>query len=63
MDPIKVDEALRSLEYASKVQESLHLQVKRISGEMMFERKEVIDFTEKNTTLDERLYFAQSRTP
>lgn len=47
LDPIKVDEALRSLEYASKVQESLHLQVKRISGEMMFERKEVIDFTEK----------------
>ncbi|EGW34682.1 uncharacterized protein SPAPADRAFT_57730 [Spathaspora passalidarum NRRL Y-27907] len=47
LDPIKVDEALRSLEYATKVEESLNLQVKRISGEMLYERKEVIDFTEK----------------
>lgn len=46
LDPIKVDEALRSLEYATKAEESLHMQVKRISGEMMYERKEVIDFTE-----------------
>ncbi|KAG7662402.1 VPS17 [[Candida] subhashii] len=46
LDPIKVDEALRSLEYATKVQESLNLQVKRISGEMQFERKEVIEYTE-----------------
>lgn len=47
LDPIKVDEALRSLEYATKVQESLSLQVKRISGEMLFERKEVLEYTEK----------------
>ncbi|RCK60602.1 Vacuolar protein sorting-associated protein 17 [Candida viswanathii] len=47
LDPIKVDEALRSLEYATKVQESLNLQVKRISGEMLFERKEVLEYTEK----------------
>ncbi|CAI5757641.1 unnamed protein product [Candida verbasci] len=46
LDPIKVDEALRSLEYVQKVQESLTLQIQRISGEMLFERKEVIDFTE-----------------
>lgn len=47
LDPIKVDEALRSLEYATKVYESLNLQVKRISGEMLFERKEVLEYTEK----------------
>ncbi|GEQ72773.1 hypothetical protein JCM33374_g6461 [Metschnikowia sp. JCM 33374] len=47
LDPIKVDEALSSLEYATKAEENLHLQVKRISGEMMFERKEAIDFFEK----------------
>lgn len=46
LDPIKVDEALRSLEYATKAEESLNMQVKRISGEMMVERKEVLDFTE-----------------
>lgn len=46
LDPIKVDEALRSLEYATKAEESLNMQVKRISGEMMFERKEVITFVE-----------------
>lgn len=47
LDPIKVDEALRSLEYATKVEESLSLQVKRISGEMLYEKDEVIKFTEK----------------
>ena len=47
LDPIKVDEAIRSLEYATKTEESLNLQVKRISGEMLFERKEIIQFTEK----------------
>lgn len=47
LDPIKVDEALRALEYASKVQELLNLQVKRISGEMLFEKDEVVDFVEK----------------
>lgn len=47
LDPIKVDEALRSLEYATKAEESLNMQVKRISGEMMFERKEVVDHIEK----------------
>ncbi|KAI5966323.1 VPS17 [Candida pseudojiufengensis] len=46
LDPIKVDEALRSLEYAAKVQESLNLQVKRISGEMLYEKDEVAQFTE-----------------
>lgn len=47
LDPIRAEEALKVLEYAQKAEESLHMQVKRISGEMMFERKEVIDFTEK----------------
>lgn len=47
LDPIRAEEAIRSFEYAQKAEESLHMQVKRISGEMMFERKEVIDFTEK----------------
>lgn len=46
LDPFKVDEAIRSLEYATKAEESLNLQVKRISGEMIFERKEIIEFTE-----------------
>lgn len=46
LDPIKVDEAIRSLEYATKVEESLKLQVKRISGEMMFEQKELVEHTE-----------------
>lgn len=47
LDPIKVDEALRSLEYATKAEESLSAQVKRISGEMLFERKEVLEHVEK----------------
>ncbi|CAD1810248.1 unnamed protein product [Candida parapsilosis] len=47
LDPIKVDDALRSLEYATKVQESLSLQVKRISGEMLYEKDEIIDFAQK----------------
>lgn len=47
LDPIRADEAIRTLEYAQKAEESLHMQVKRISGEMMFERKEVLDHTEK----------------
>lgn len=47
LDPIKVNDAFRSLEYATKAQESLSLQVKRISGEMLYERKEFIEFTEK----------------
>lgn len=51
LDPIKVDEAIRSLEYATKVEESLKLQVKRISGEMMFEKREVIEHTEKKLQL------------
>ncbi|KAJ8135319.1 hypothetical protein OY671_011468, partial [Metschnikowia pulcherrima] len=42
LDPIKVDDALSQLEQATKAEESLHMQVKRISGEMMFERKEAI---------------------
>lgn len=46
-DPIKVDEAIRALEYASKTEESLSLQVKRVSEEMMFERKEIIKETDK----------------
>lgn len=46
LDPLKVDEALRSLEYATKAEESLSLQVKRISGEMNFERAEVLESTE-----------------
>lgn len=47
LDPIRVDEAIRSLEFATQAEESLHKQVKRISGEMMYERREVLDFTEK----------------
>ncbi|OBA19246.1 hypothetical protein METBIDRAFT_74423 [Metschnikowia bicuspidata var. bicuspidata NRRL YB-4993] len=47
LDPIKVDEALSSLELATKAEESLNMQVKRILGEMMFERKEAIGFYEK----------------
>lgn len=47
LDPFKVDETIRLLEYATKAEESLRLQVKRISGEMMFERKEAIDFTDR----------------
>lgn len=46
LDPIKADEALRALEYATKAEESLTLQVKRISGEMMIEKDEVINHTE-----------------
>lgn len=47
LDPIKVDEAIRSLEYATKAEESLNLQVKRISGEMIYEKREVLEYTEK----------------
>lgn len=47
LDPIRAEEAIHSLEFAQKAEESLHMQVKRISGEMMFERKEVCEFTEK----------------
>lgn len=46
LDPIKVDEALRSLDYATKAEESLNMQVKRISGEMIFEKREVVTFVE-----------------
>lgn len=46
LDPIKADEALRALEYATKAEESLTLQVKRISGEMMIEKDELIAHTE-----------------
>lgn len=47
LDPIKVDEALSALEQAQKVEESLDLQVKRISGEMLFGRTEALDFVDK----------------
>ncbi|EEQ37430.1 putative vacuolar protein sorting-associated protein [Clavispora lusitaniae] len=46
LDPIKVDEALRALDYATKAEESLQMQVKRISGEMIFEKREVVNFIE-----------------
>lgn len=46
-DPIKGEEALRALEYASKVEESLNMQVKRISGEMLYEKDEVLKFSEQ----------------
>lgn len=46
LDPIRVDEALSSLEYATRAEENLHQQVKRISGEMMFEKKEASAFLE-----------------
>lgn len=46
LDPIKVDEALRSLEAASINENSLSLQVKRVSGEMQFEKDEIISNTE-----------------
>lgn len=46
LDPIKVDEALRALEYATQAEENLQMQVKRISGEMMYEKSEVITFVE-----------------
>lgn len=59
LDPIKVDEAIRALEYATKAEESLNLQVKRILGEMLMEKNEVISHTEtkfhtllKNMTLN-----------
>lgn len=47
LDPVRADDAIRQLEYAKKTQELLELQVQRISGEMLLEREEVIDFTEK----------------
>lgn len=47
LDPIKVDEALNLLEVATRAEENLNMQVKRISGEMMFERKETIEFLER----------------
>lgn len=46
LDPIKVDEALRSLDYATKAEENLNMQVKRISGEMTFEKRELVSFVE-----------------
>ncbi|WPK25005.1 hypothetical protein PUMCH_002304 [Australozyma saopauloensis] len=47
LDPIKVDEAINSLEMSTMAEENLLRQVKRISGEMRFERKEEINFIEK----------------
>lgn len=47
LDPIKVDEAIRSLEYATKTEESLNMQIKRISGEMLYEKEEVLNHVEK----------------
>lgn len=47
LDPVKVDEALRSLELSTLAEENLQCQVKRISGEMSFERNEEIEFIEK----------------
>lgn len=47
LDPLKVDEALRSLEYATKAEENLQMQVRRILAEMMFERKETVEFVEQ----------------
>lgn len=47
LDPIKVDEAIRSLEYATKTEESLNLQIKRISGEMLFEKEEVLNHVDQ----------------
>lgn len=47
LDPIKVEEALRSLEYATHAEENLHMQVRRISAEMIYEKKEVVDFVER----------------
>lgn len=47
LDPMKVDEALNSLELSTMAEVNLQRQVKRISGEMNFERKEQIDFLEK----------------
>ena len=46
-DPIRVDEAIQALELASKVEESLRLQVIRISGEMLYGRQEILKFLEK----------------
>lgn len=47
LDPIKVDEALNSLEMSAMAEENLQRQVKRISGEMSFERKEQLCFLEQ----------------
>lgn len=47
LDPIKVDEAIRSLEYATKTEESLNLQIKRISGEMLYEKEEVLNHVDQ----------------
>lgn len=47
LDPLKADEAIRQLQFAAKAEESLHMQVKRILGEMMFGRSDTIAFTEQ----------------
>lgn len=49
LDPFKVDEAIRLLESATQTQLSLEKQVKRLSGEMLFERKEVLAFEQYKT--------------
>lgn len=47
LDPIKATEVLNSLELSTIAEVNLQRQVKRISGEMSFERREEIDFIEK----------------
>ena len=47
LNPIRVEEALTSLQMAIDAEDNLKNQMKRISGEMMFERKEQINFKEK----------------
>lgn len=51
LDPMGTDGAIRSLEYATKTQESLELQIKRILGEMMCERAEVLQYTENKVQM------------
>lgn len=46
LDPLRVDEAVRALEYAAKTEELLRLQLKRILGEMLFERTEIVAHTD-----------------
>ncbi|ODQ81801.1 hypothetical protein BABINDRAFT_58495 [Babjeviella inositovora NRRL Y-12698] len=42
IDPLKVDEAIKALEFATQIEKNLTLQVKRISGEMIIERGEIM---------------------
>lgn len=46
LDPLRVEESLRLLDYATKTRDSMALQVRRILGEMIIERKQVLEHTD-----------------